>query len=134
MMTMASSTTIPRTMVSPARDTVCKSMPAAHMIPRVERMEIGMADAATRATRVGSRMTVTRMTAMTAMANSFRKDAMALETASGTLEMVISRTSGGRDRAKRSITRPTSLPNWTTLLPGCISRETMRHFFPSTRT
>ena len=68
------------------------------------------------------------------MANSFRKLPMDLATASGMLEMVSILMSDGRVFWKSERTLPTSRPKSTMLFPFCISRETITHFLPLTRT
>ena len=130
---MALSTVIPRTMIRPESDTVCRSIPFAHIIPRVVKIEVGIAIAAIRAILTGSRRTVTNMTAISAMANSLRKLPIAFDTTSGILEMVMIFTSGGSAAENLSIAFCTSLPKWTTFSPVFISSETSKHFFPFTR-
>ncbi|OPY60732.1 MAG: hypothetical protein A4E57_04370 [Syntrophorhabdaceae bacterium PtaU1.Bin034] len=56
--------------MSDAIDTWCKRMPKVFMIPRVVQSVTGIARAAITATRIGSRIIVTRMTAAMASRNS----------------------------------------------------------------
>ena len=73
MMTIALSTTIPSTTISPASETVWSSTPSAARIPSVMKTQMGIVMAATLATRSGSSSIVTRMTETIAMPKSRRK-------------------------------------------------------------
>ena len=73
MMTMELSTIIPSDMISTASVTVLSSIPKALNSPRDMNMVMGMVDAATRATLMGSRSMTTITTATMAMTSSSRK-------------------------------------------------------------
>ena len=124
---------MPRTIIKPASETVCRSIPFAHIIPIADKIEVGIAIAAIRATLNGSRRIVTNITAIIAAANSLRKLAIAFDTTSGILEIVIIFTSGGSTAENLSMAFCTSVPKWTTFSPDFISSETSKHFFPLTR-
>ena len=101
-------------------------------MPMVERMEIGMADAAASATRVGKRMTVTRSTERTAIANSFRKRRWTWTRRRNVGDGVEPDIRAGSCRTGND---PADVPaEFDDVVPGCISRETITHFLPSTRT
>ena len=64
---------IPRVTIRAAKVTVLSSIPKAWNRPSDVNMVIGMVEAATRATFMGSRSITTITTAHTAMSSSFRK-------------------------------------------------------------
>ena len=70
---MELSTIIPSVTMSAAKVTVFSSNPKALYKPRDMKILIGMVEAATKATRIGSRSITTMTTATMAMTSSWRK-------------------------------------------------------------
>ena len=71
--TIELSTIIPNTTIRAANVTVLSSIPKASINPKDIKIDIGMEDAATPATRKGNNIIVTSITATIAIINSFRK-------------------------------------------------------------
>ena len=106
-------------------------MPKTLRIPRVMMMVMGIVTAATPATWRGKRSMVTPITARTAMRSSLRKTKIDCWTAAGISATLWSLTSRGRVGATFVIALSTWRPNSTMLFPSCISRERIKHLFPS---
>ena len=133
MTTTESSTIMPSTTMRAAKVTVFNSMPNRYMMAHAAAMQTGTEVEETKAVRKGKRKSITRMTMMMASMRSFRKECTDLLTTTGWSVMRCTLMSGGAVARKVSISLLTSSPKATTLFPGRISIEKMRHWLPLTK-
>ncbi len=121
---------MPSVTMRAARVTVFSSMPKAWYRPSDVNMVMGMVDAATNATRIGSRSITTRTTATIAMTISCRKLMTLSPTTLLWSVMRLMLTSCGSVCWNFSIAWSIALPISTTFSPFFISTLRSRHFLP----
>ena len=129
---MASSTTIPSTIIIAAKLTWCISIPSKFRIANVTAIVTGAAIAEIVATLNGSRSITTKITAAMAIPNSIKKCPKFISTTLGWSTIVLTCTSDGRISFTSATFCVSAFPKSTIFCPGCISTVSIITSFPAT--